>query len=158
MNPENRNLYALLRDMWDRRDPCPDDLTEHVVVGLAIDNLDDEVMALQPVLSTADARGPQAGSRYTFELRGLGMTVLQGAVLVAMSGRRHRRIDGWIAPATVFGVQLHTGSGIRESTTDQDGRFSFDRLLAGPVRLVFERVHETAVPLTRPVATAQFSV
>ncbi len=158
MNLENGSLYGHLRNMWDRRDPCPADLPDDVVVALAIGNLDSEVMALQPVLSTAGARGPQVGARYTFELRGLGKTVLQGAVLVATSGRQHRRVDGWIAPATVVGVQLHTGSGIRSTTTDQDGRFSFAGLLTGPVHLVFEPVEATAVPLARPVATAQFSI
>lgn len=158
VNPGNRDLLSRLRDMWERRDPHPAGLTEQILVGLAIDNLDDEVMALQPVAAMAGARGPRVGDRYTFELRGLGMTVLQGAVMVVPSGRQYRRVDGWIAPAVVLGVHLHLETGIRTTTTDHDGRFSFDDLPTGAAHLSFEPVEGSSLPLTRPVVTAPITL
>ena len=48
---------------------------------------------------------------------------------------RARRIVGQLVPPQQATVELHTTQGVREQGTDSLGRFSFEGIAPGPVKL-----------------------
>jgi hypothetical protein len=141
-----------LRLMWTEHDPVPADLADRVSVALATVDLDAELLELvEGLLSTAGARGEDRTRTVTFSSETVSVMVTIDA------GPGGARLDGWIADGGGLRVELRTGQPTgtvsRDVVTDEDGRFAFERVPAGVVRLVVHPTDGAALLLARPVTT-----
>jgi hypothetical protein len=137
-----------LRLMWTERDPMPDDLADRVSVALAVADLDAELLELvEGALTGAGARGEDRTRTVTFS----NETV---SVMVTIDhGAGGARLDGWVTEGGGLRVELRTGPTSRDTVADEDGRFAFDGVPAGLVRLVLHPTDGAALRLGRPVTT-----
>lgn len=115
-----------LQSMWQRRDPMPDDLPDRIIAALAADDLDFELITL----SVAEAVGVRGGEAQVFECATDDLTLM---VRIAEEPDGTRRLDGW--SEGVREVELLTGDGPRVTTVSDTGRFEFEDVPPGPVRL-----------------------
>jgi hypothetical protein len=130
-------LFARLREMWNRRDPMPHDLVDSVLVALATEGLVEEY-ALLTMLETgslAGVRGAADASRDTRVVEFADETVTVMLRVSALDDRR-RRVDGWLAPARPVSVVLQHGNDEWAASVSAEGRFEFNDVPAGSVRLV----------------------
>ncbi|HEY8912874.1 hypothetical protein [Lacisediminihabitans sp.] len=156
-------LFARLRRMWNRRDPVPNDLVDSVLVALATEGLVEEY-ALLTMLETGDRLagvrgGGDDASRHTqvFEFADGTVTVM---LRVSALNERRRRVDGWLAPARPISVVLQHGDEEWTASVSAEGRFEFNDVPAGSVRLLLRpdaggRIDDTA---RQGFATPQFDL
>lgn len=141
-----------LRLMWSERDPVPPGLADRVSVALAVADLDAELLELVEDLAVAGARGEDRARTVTFS----SDTV---SVMVTIDeGPRGVRLDGWVGEGGGIRVELRGPDGSRDTVADEDGRFAFDGIAAGVVRLVLHPTGTCALRLTRPVVTPGLEV
>lgn len=76
--------------------------------------------------------------RITFRAGGIEVDIL-------IADEREMRLMGQLVPSGAARVELQTPHQVRETTTDDLGRFSFADLPAGSVRLLVERPGRTSV-------------
>lgn len=115
-----------LRQMWRRRDPMPEDLPDRVIAAIAADDLDFELLSL----TAAEAVGVRGGEAQVLECVTDDLTLM---VRISEEPDGTRRLDGW--SEGVREVELLTEHGSRVAPVSDTGRFEFDDLPAGPVRL-----------------------
>ena len=118
-------VYADLREMWERVDPMPADLPDRVIAAIAADDLDLELLTFTAAESLAVRGEAQVLECSTDEL-----TLV---VWISDEPDGTRRIDGWTEG--VEEVTLLGGGVSRAAVVTVAGRFEFDDLPAGPVRL-----------------------
>ena len=111
-------------------DPPPADLDERVRFAIALDSLDIEVARLSEE-RLVGARGSDRTRTITFDCE--SRTVM---VTVVDRADGQVRIDGWLAPPAVLRVELRSGAGSRTATSDDTGRFVFDRIAHGLAQLI----------------------
>jgi hypothetical protein len=125
--PENddRALFADLRAMWERADPMPEDLVDRCIAAIAAEDLDFELLTLTASVSLA-----VRGDAQVLECSTDDVTLV---VRISDEPDGTRRIDGW--SEGVDEVTLLTGTADRTSVVSKIGRFEFDGVPSGPVRL-----------------------
>ncbi len=123
---EDTQLFDDLRGMWERTDPMPADLPDRVIAAIAAADLDVELLTLTAPEAAA-VRGVDA---QVLECTIEGLTLM---VRVSEESDGSRRIDGWTEG--VREVVLLAESGDRTTTVSDAGRFEFDDVPPGPVRL-----------------------
>jgi hypothetical protein len=119
-------------------DPPPSDLDERVRFAVALTNLDLEVSRLQQdTLIGSGARAAERVRTITFDSKSLTIMV---TIAAAASGGV--RLDGWLAPAGAFEVELRTSDPppatdlTRVVTADRTGRFVFEDVPHGLAQLL----------------------
>lgn len=122
---DDRALYADLREMWERADPMPTELPARVIAAIAAEDLDFELVTLTAMESRAVRGDAQVLECTTDEL-----TLV---VWISDQPDGTRRIDGWTEG--VAEVVLLGESDSRSCVVTGAGRFEFDDVAAGPVRL-----------------------
>ena len=137
---DDASVLARLRSMWERADPAPDDLADRVLFALELEDLDTEFELLRLVESgdaTVGARAARGLDVTSITFAGPSLTVML-AVGAAGSGTAggDRRVDGWLAPAGPSRVVAHSAEGQRETVADETGRFVFESVPTGMLRLV----------------------
>jgi hypothetical protein len=131
-------------------DPLPDGLVERSLFAMTLAGLEAEVMELQRIDAPV---GSVRGDAPPLEARTITFTHESLTVMIALSPSddgAHVRVDGWIAPAAELVIELRQPDGTRETTTDEDGRFSFDAVERGPASLLV-RSGDDGTPVTTPV-------
>jgi hypothetical protein len=137
-----------LRLMWTERDPVPADLADRVSVRLAVADLDAELLELvEGRLELAGARGEDRTRTVTFSSETLSVMV------TVDPGVGGARLDGWVADGGGLRVELRAATVSRDTFADEDGRFAFDGIPAGVVRLVVHPTQGAEMQLPRPVTT-----
>ena len=135
-----------LRAMYEDLDPMPDDLVERVKFSLALDEMFEEVarMTRVPMEELAVRGEPTAGHPH------------RDADLLRRAPHRdgdrqpdrpraaaHRRLAGAERDAVGCGSAIQ-GAASRETTSDEDGRFSFEDLDEGFGQLSFHPLADDA--------------
>lgn len=126
MTEPDEVLMDDLRSMWARRDPMPVDLPDRILAALAADDLDFELLSL----TAAAAAGVRGGEAQVLECTTDDLTLM---VRISEEPDGMRRLDGW--SEGVREVELLTDDGSRVTSVSGAGRFEFDDLPPGPVRL-----------------------
>jgi hypothetical protein len=136
--PDDLDITILsgLRDLHERLDPPPADLTERVLFALAACDLDAELARLQAdQLVGSGARSGERTRTISFDAPSLAIMV---TVVDLPDGRV--RLDGWLAPGAPLRVELRLGDSVRRtamsSQADAAGRFVFAAVPHGLVQLV----------------------
>jgi hypothetical protein len=136
-------LLAVVRDVWDRRDPVPDHLvaTMQAAAAMAASDLDVELMEL--VERATELVGARGSSSYTLRFVHGDTDLL---LRVAVDGDRSR-VDGWVVPPEPMTVRALPGENPSDwsSVVTETGRFELTDLPLGLLRLRLEP-HDTARP------------
>ena len=143
----DERALALVRAHLDRVDPVPVDLVARVKFAMTVASLEAEVAHLMNDGLTVGATRTtdyDRASTVTFESAGLSIMVTLEPV-----ERDVVRVRGWVT-APGADVEIRERSRSQETTTDDEGRFVFERVDHGSVHLVIRRHDE---PGARPVIT-----
>jgi hypothetical protein len=126
-------ILADVRDLFAAADPVPGDLVDRVLFAVALADFDLEVCQVHAAseLAMAGDRAEEPSRTITFD--GDSLTVM---VTVNPTEDGTVRLDGWLAPAAAFRVELRTVDGLMSTTADDGGRFVLDHVPHGLAQLV----------------------
>ncbi|MCT9819145.1 hypothetical protein N3K63_02465 [Microbacterium sp. W1N] len=126
------DLWRALRGTWEAADPAPADLAERMIAAVAAADLSREFALL--VLVDSDATAAVRGDAEMLTLQFSDGTTSVLVHVTSDSGRR-RRLDGWVDGAAREAHLVIEGDDL--SAPVVDGRFAFDDVESGIVRLRF---------------------
>src|SRR6478736_10528259 len=137
------DLLAIVRDVWEQRDPVPGHLvhTMQAATAIAASDLDVELMEL--VERTTELAGARGTTAYTLRFVHGDTDLL---LRIAVDGDRSR-VDGWIVPAEPMTIRALPGDSpsAHDAVTTESGRFELTDLPVGLLRLRLEP-HDTSRP------------
>ncbi|MEO6019638.1 MAG: hypothetical protein ABIP45_05230 [Knoellia sp.] len=143
----DERALTLIRTHVELVDPVPTHLAERVKFAMTVANLEAEIAHLMndgALAGTTRTTEYDRASTVTFESEGLSIMVSLELVTDGLT-----RVRGWVTSPGAD-VELRERSRSQEATSDDEGRFVFDRVAHGTVHLVIRRTDE---PGTRPVIT-----
>jgi hypothetical protein len=136
-------LLAMLTDALAAADPVPPSVIEGARAAFTWRTIDTELAELvfDSAHDLAGVRGADENRQITFQAPGVEIEVM-----VIDDGSRC--LVGQLIPPAGMTVELVAGDTVRSEATDRLGRFTFDDVAPGPVRLVVldtegERVVQT---------------
>lgn len=129
---EDAELLATLGRVFEAIDPPPEHVlasARDVFVWQSIDAELAELVYDSTAQDSALVRGPGTTREVTFRAPGIEVEVMVVSEL-------HRSLVGQVVPAQEADVELLHREGTATARTDALGRFTFDRVPTGPVKLV----------------------
>lgn len=141
MDLSREGLLAVVRTVWDERDPVPEGLVERmqavVQSEVVLEGIDLDYELLVLVERSNELAGARGTAAYTLRFASDDTELLLRAAGNDSGGAR---LDGWLAPATRMRVRAsevtESGEGRSfEVETDDRGRFEFAELPTGLFRL-----------------------
>ena len=142
-------LVADLARVLDRVDPMPPGIVDRALFALTLEGLHAELMELawleEPTLAV---RGEQTVQARTITFTSEQVTAM---ITLSVSPSGGVRVDGWIAPATGFDIELHRPAGVLHARSDDDGAFVLPDVPHGPAGLVLRRSDGTGPAVSTPV-------
>ncbi|GAA3633943.1 hypothetical protein GCM10022200_16420 [Microbacterium awajiense] len=145
-------LFARMRDHWQRIDPVPADLVDRMVAAVAVEDLTREYALLTLVegAELAAVRGETDTATLQFS-DGKTSVLLH----VSATDQGGRRVDGWV-DAAPLAIRLVHADREWAAEAGENGRFAFDEVTPGVVRL--RLVVKDDVGEMREFETPQFEV
>ncbi len=129
---ENGTSLRDLAQMWELRDPTPEDLVEKVLVAIETEDLDMEYEMLHLIERTRELAGARGDSQaLTIAFSGGSFSLL---LRVSEIGTEHCRVDGWVTPAQSMRVTVSQHDTTQEAEVDARGRFEIPRMPTGLTR------------------------
>lgn len=125
---DDHALLTDLRGMWERTDPMPADLPDRVIAALAAEDLDFELLTL----TASESVGVRGGEAQVLECTVDDLTL---AVRISEEPDGSRRIDGWTEGVREVDLLADAETDTRTAAVSDAGRFEFDNVPSGPVRL-----------------------
>jgi len=147
MMPERSDaeLFAQLRETWERNDPMPPGLAEDVLVMIGTERLTEEYRELLLVSDELSLPGVRGAAPRIVQFGVEAVTLL---LRIDDSGEL-RRIDGWLAPPREGRVVLEVGGAeVAETVIGADGRFELSPTASGTARLVIRLAGEDGFTVT----------
>lgn len=140
--PEDGDLLAALRGVWDEVDSVPAHVLEAARGAFAWRDLDAELaeLVLDSRLTDAGVRSADGPRLLTFEAPGLTVEVEVG---VTATGRN---LVGQLVPPGPAAVTVRCNGPDRTVDADDLGRFSAAGVPAGPVSLLCRRTSDEGAP------------
>jgi hypothetical protein len=146
------HVLSLVRGVYDAVDPVPAEVYERVRFAFDLAGADRELATLcETLTASAAVRGTERADTLTFESP--TMTI---CVTIGRPGGGVVRLDGWLDPGVSMRVELTSGGLRLHSMSDDSGRFVFDGVAEGEVRLAVHPTPGSPAGLTRPVVTPPF--
>jgi hypothetical protein len=136
-------LLELLGRALRAADPVPDQVLHGARAAWTWRTIDQELAELvfDSAAELTGVRSEDTARQLTFRAPGVEIEVM-------VVDEASRRVVGQLVPPGVFTVRLHDGDTEREATSDRLGRFSFDAVAPGPVRLAVTDAEGTHVVTT----------
>ncbi len=137
---DDLRLTVALAQMWDELDPVPDGLTERVICTVAMRELDAEVELLSLVNDDDQWAGARGASLGYGDSQTLTFSNGRVSVMVAITAqpRQRVRVDGWVEPHGGGTVSVRfPDQRLISAVVDEDGRFEFDGLPRGLIRMEY---------------------
>lgn len=130
-DPEDKALFARLRETWDEQDPIPQGLTDRMIAAVAMEDFAREWALLSLVEDSALAavRGESTVSQLQFS-DGITTVLLH----IASTEDDRRRVDGWV-DSLALEIRLCQGDKDWTAKPSGTGRFAFGSLPPGVSRL-----------------------
>ncbi|MGB0112226.1 MAG: hypothetical protein WBP59_03315 [Ilumatobacteraceae bacterium] len=130
-NRDDRELLALLGHALDAADPVPEHVLDGARAAFTWRTIDTELaeMVFDSARELTGVRADDANRQVTFKAPGVEIEVM-----VIENGTR--RLVGQLVPPSTKRVELVGADHVHTAETDRLGRFTFDELAPGPVRLV----------------------
>jgi hypothetical protein len=125
------DLIVELGRALDAADPVPEKVLEGARAAFTWRNIDTELaqIVFDSAQELSGVRSEDVERQLTFQAPGVEIEVM-------LIENGNRRLVGQLIPPTETAVELVAGDDIQSSLSDRLGRFSFDDLSPGPVRLV----------------------
>lgn len=143
------DTLARIAALYTKLDPVPAGLTDRIAFGITLDALNAELAELQRSSGLVGVRAEETSANtVTFT-----STSLTAMVTITAISPESARLDGWIAPAGVRGVEVRTIAGSRRTESDADGRFVLVDVARGLVQLTFHAADDG-----RPVLTPALEI
>ncbi|HEU5486780.1 MAG TPA: hypothetical protein VFU98_17885 [Microlunatus sp.] len=136
LDASDATLLEQIAEAYAEFDPVPDGLVERIQFAITLDALQVEVATLTQLdLAVGGARSAATASETT---RTVTVTAESVTTLITISRQPDAsiRVDGWAVPGAGLGVEVLLALGSRNTEADDDGRFVFDDLPAGPAKFV----------------------
>lgn len=149
-NTDRDPIFDHLQTMWEESDPIPAQLVDRIIAALAVNDIDREFELMTLVNQSNELAGTRSATTTAMSIEFAYQDI---SVLVRVSepiAQRTRRIDGWIAPQRSEFVRLTFSDGSVDSAL-VDGRFEFDDVPEGLVRLWFGGPEDSDVYLATPL-------
>jgi hypothetical protein len=130
MNANDDELLELIGRALRVADPVPEHVLEAARAASTWRTIDQELAELvfDSATELAGVRGEETARQLTFRAPGVEIEVM-------LADETSRRIVGQLVPPQMATVQLTGGDRVEEQATDRLGRFTFDGVPPGPVRL-----------------------
>ncbi len=129
---DNGTTMRELAQMWELRDPMPEDLVEKVLVAIETEDLDMEYEMLHLIERTRELSGARGdGEALTIAFSGGSFSLL---LRVSEIGTSYCRVDGWVTPAQAMRVTVSQHETTHEAEVDARGRFEIARMPTGLTR------------------------
>lgn len=123
-------LLEALGRVLARIDPPPDQVIAHAKGALTWQSLDAELAELVYDSKAQDTMSVRGDTReVTFRAPGIEVEVM-------VLSERHRSVVGQVVPAQEADIELRHGDATAITRTDALGRFTFEQVSAGPIKLV----------------------
>jgi hypothetical protein len=147
--PSTDPMFTTLRSVIDRADPVPAAVVDAARAAYIWRTIDAELAELtaDSAMATAGVRSTSAPRLLTFE--GAGVEV---EVEVAHTGST-RHLSGQLVPMGPAQITVRWSGGTQETTADDLGRFSLERVPAGSVSLAILRAGAE-----QPIVTSWISI
>ncbi|HEY3485246.1 MAG TPA: carboxypeptidase-like regulatory domain-containing protein [Ilumatobacteraceae bacterium] len=123
-------VLALLGDALQHHEPVPDRVLTGARAAFTWRTIDAELAELvfDSALEGAGVRSDDIARQVTFQAPGVEIEVM-------LIDDGSRRLVGQLVPATEVTVELTSGDRVSSAHSDRLGRFGFDDIEPGPVRL-----------------------
>ena len=144
MSVSDDDLLELVGRALRAADPVPDRVTEGARAAWTWRTIDQELAELvfDSAAELTGVRSEDTARQLTFRAPGMEIEVM-------IVDEASRRIVGQLIPPGSFTVQLLSSDDlVRDETSDRLGRFSFDAVAPGPVRLVVTDLDGTHIVTT----------
>lgn len=129
-----------LAQLWRDRDPAPAGLADRVLVGLAMERIEEEYELLHLVERSRQLAGTRKASESPLSISFVSDDV---SLLLRVSHvGAERRLDGWLAPPRAAQVTVRSVDAEWHAVVDEHGRFEIPAVAAGLVRVVVETMPE----------------
>lgn len=123
-------LLAALGRVFAHRDPPPDHVVAHAKDALTWQSLDADLAELVYDSKAQDAVLVRGDTReVTFRAPGIEVEVM-------VLSERERSLIGQVVPAQTADIELRHGDATAVTRADALGRFTFERVSSGPIKLV----------------------
>lgn len=147
-------VLADLARLVGTADPVPAGLVERALFALTLENLRAEMMELRHVETPAlAARGNEADEREMVRVSTITFACEPVTVMITMSESPTGGlcIDGWVAPAERYRVELYRPGDHIGVDSDEDGAFVLFDVPYGPTCLALRRADGTGPTVCTPV-------
>lgn len=128
---DETDVLDVLRKVFDTTDPPPEHVIAHARGVFAWHGIDAELAELvydSDTLTATQVRGADAARQVTFRAPGL-------EIEVEVLSERSRLIIGQLVPAQDATIELRHGDQVHSTTADGLGRFSFEGVPSGAIKL-----------------------
>jgi hypothetical protein len=123
-------LLEVLSRVFARLDPPPDHVLAHAKSALTWQTLDAELAELVYDSRAQDAALVRGDTReVTFRAPGIEVEIM-------VLSERHRSLVGQVVPAQAANIELRHGDATATTTADTLGRFTFEQVASGPIKLI----------------------
>jgi hypothetical protein len=143
MSVSDDDLLELVGRALRAADPVPDRVLEGARAAWTWRTIDEELAELvfDSAAELTGVRSEDTARQLTFRAPGMEIEVM-------VTDEATRRVVGQLVPPGSFTVTLVTGDAAVADTADRLGRFTFDAVAPGPVRLVVADPDGTVVVTT----------
>jgi len=143
MSVSDDDLLELVGRALRAADPVPDRVLDGARAAWTWRTIDEELAELvfDSAAELTGVRSEDTARQLTFRAPGMEIEVM-------VTDETTRRIVGQLVPPGSFTITLVSGDAALSDTTDRLGRFAFDAVAPGPVRLVVADADGTAVVTT----------
>ena len=140
MSVSDDELLALVGRALRTADPVPDRVLEGARAAWTWRTIDEELAELvfDSASELTGVRSEDTARQLTFRAPGMEIEVM-------VTDQATRRIVGQLVPPGAFSIRLLVGDAEWAQTTDRLGRFTFEDVAPGPVRMVVADV--TGAPI-----------
>lgn len=147
----DEQILLAMAQLYTSTDPMPAGLPDRIKFELTLAALHAEVAELSQ-LSLAGVR--EDSTRYTpTQSVTFTSSTLSVMVTVGPAGEDAApdtvRIDGWVTGGSA-GIELHVGSAVFSTATDDTGRFAFEQVPHGSARFVLRALEGDQRPIVTP--------
>ena len=145
MSVSDDDMLALVGRALRTADPVPDRVLEGARAAWTWRTIDEELAMLvfDSAAELTGVRSEDTARQLTFRAPGMEIEVM-------VTDEATRRIVGQLVPPGAFSIRLLVGDAEWTQTTDRLGRFTFEDVAPGPVRMV------VADPAGAPIVTTEW--
>lgn len=146
-------LLTRLAHVLDAVDPVPERLVGLSTFALTIERMREQMIELEHVDTPALAARAAAGEREIVRTGTITFACEPVTVMITLSESPTGGlcVDGWVAPAAQYRVDLYQPDSTVSVTSDEDGAFVLFDVPEGPTCLALRRADESGPTVCTPV-------